>query len=144
MKFLALLVVAATITGCSTPSPGIKAQQAKMRAALTPPKIARAENFALRAQAGEGILLQHWTATRWVVSAPVGKRLQAAVFEGQDGSGHSTTNYTWFSLPNFGTSGGSVTSNVPNVPHMNFRAVPSSKAGTAPVPKWFTEADKKK
>ncbi len=82
------------------------------------------------------VTLQRLNAKRWLVTVPAGHKAQAAVFEGQNGSGGNSTDYDWFNLP---------AENVPNVPHMFFRAVPvgSDAAKKAkPVPQWFLDADK--
>ncbi len=78
------------------------------------------------------ITLERWTGGRWVVSAPVGNKLQAVTYDKNDTQ--------WFNLANFGTYGNRVTSNVPNTPHMYFRAVPvhgslSTKAKTVDLDK---------
>ena len=93
-----------------------------------------------------GCLVERWTAFRWKISAPVGYRLQGAKFNTLSADGSVGTAWEWFTLPYFGTSGNSVTSNVPDVDHMNFRAIPSSAARSftdSKAPQWFLNADKK-
>lgn len=155
------------LAGCTTLTPvqkQIKARNAAARPNLpVPPKgpikvptMVRAKAFMsglsdaapkVQSVSVGGITLQRWTPRRWVVSAPTGYRLQGAVFNSYSADGSIGTFWEWFNLPYVGTSGNSVTSNVPNVPAMNFRAIPTTMALTSKslntqVPKWFLEADK--
>lgn len=172
MKWTCLLVIA-LIAGCTTLPPQLKEakarnkanraklpmpqQAAKAQAAMAP-KARAMETATAKAMpssqifttAPGGIRVEKWTPNRWVASAPANTRLQAAVFNSYAADGSLGTYWEWFNLPYFGyitnTQGRFVTSNVPNVPHLNFRNVPTAakaRATTnAPVPKWFLDADK--